>query len=338
MTSGNDAGTGRRGDPIRYGLEGGAMSYDLIIIGGGAAGLTAGIYAGRARAKTLLIEKMTPGGQAASTEAIENYPGFPEMISGMDLMERMSKQAERFGLETVIDRVESLRLKVEREIVVKTQSKEYEALSVIIAAGGEPRPLGIPGEKELRGKGVSYCATCDGPFFRDKEIIVVGGGNTAVQEALFLTEFGKKVTLIHRRDRLRATQVLQERALSHAKIALVWNSVVTGVLGKDRVEGVRVRNRQSGEEREIPGRGLFVLTGVRPSTDFLRGFLDMDEEGYLITDAGMRTSEEGIYACGDCRRKQFRQIVIACGEGATAAMAAQHYVDERKGTAYGNQG
>jgi thioredoxin reductase (NADPH) len=155
---------------------------------------------------------------------------------------------------------------------------------------------------------------------------------------LFLTEFGKKVTLIHRRDRLRATQVLQERAFAHAKIALVWNSVVTGVLGKDRVEGVRVRNRQSGEEREIPGRGLFVLTGVRPSTDFLRGFLDMDEEGYLITDEGMRTSEEGIYACGDCRRKQFRQVVIACGEGATAAMAAQHYVDKRKGTAYGNQG
>ncbi|MCD5401379.1 thioredoxin-disulfide reductase [candidate division NPL-UPA2 bacterium] len=328
------------------------MSYDLIIVGGGAAGLTAGIYAGRARMKTLLIEKVAPGGQAASTDIIENYPGFSEAISGPELTERMAKQAERFGLEMVIDKAESLKLKArlppachpagrssgqaERKIVVKAQKKEYVTLSVIVATGGEPRLLGIPGEEELKGRGVSYCATCDGPLFRNEEIVVVGGGNTAVQEALFLTEFGRKVTLIHRRDRLRATKVLQERALSHAKIEIVWDSVVTGVQGRTRVEGVQVRNRQTGEEREIPARGVFILTGIKPSTDFLRGSLKMDEEGYIITDENMKTSREGIYACGDCRRKQLRQIVIACGEGATAAMAAQHYVDRIKGTAYGD--
>ena len=314
--------------------------------------MTAGIYAGRARMKTLLIEKVAPGGQAASTDIIENYPGFPEAISGPELMERIAKQAERFGLELVVDKVENLKLKAhlraacepagrsggqaEKKIIVKAQKKEYTTLSVIIATGGEPRPLGVPGEEELRGRGVSYCATCDGPLFRNEEIVVVGGGNTAVQEALFLTEFGRKVTLIHRRDRLRATKVLQERALSHAKIEIVWDSVVTGVQGRTRVEGVQVRNRQTGEEREIPARGVFILTGIKPSTDFLRGSLKMDEEGYIITDENMKTSREGIYACGDCRRKQLRQIVIACGEGATAAMAAQHYVDRIKGTAYGD--
>lgn len=298
--------------------------------------MTSGIYAGRARMKTLLIEKVAPGGQAASTDIIENYPGFPEVISGLGLMERMAKQAERFGLKTIIDKVESLKFKAEKEMVVETQEKEYETLSVIIATGGEPRKLGIPGEEELQGRGVSYCATCDGPLFRNEEIIVVGGGNTAVQEALFLAKFGSKVALIHRRDRLRAAKVLQERALSHSKIEVIWDSVVTEIRGKTRVEGVRVRNRQSGEEKEVSARGVFIMAGIRPSTDFLHGFLEMDEEGYIITDENMRTSQEGIYACGDCRRKQLRQIVTACGEGATAAMAAQHYVDKMKGTAYGD--
>ncbi len=310
--------------------------YDLIIIGGGAAGLTAGIYAGRARMKALLIEKVFSGGQAASTDIIENYPGFPEAISGPELMERMAKQAERFGLETAIDEVEGLRFKAEKEIVVRTPKKEYVTLSVIIATGGEPCPLGIPGEEELRGRGISCCATCDGPLFRNEEIVVVGGGNTAVQEALFLAKFAEKVILIHRRDRLRAAQVLQERVLSHAKIEIVWDSVVTGVQGKTRVKGVQVRNRQTGEEREIPARGVFILTGIKPGTDFLRGCLEMNEEGYLITDENMKTSQEGIYAAGDCRRKQLRQIVTACGEGATAALAAQYYAERIKGTAYGD--
>lgn len=312
------------------------MSYDLIVVGGGAAGLTAGIYAGRARMKTLLMEKIAPGGQTASTDIIENYPGFPEAISGPELMERMTKQAERFGLEIVVDKVENLKRKAKKKIIVKARKKEYATLSVIIASGGEPRPLGIPGEEELRGRGVSCCATCDGPLFRNEEIVVVGGGNTAVQEALFLAKFAEKVTLIHRRDRLRAVKVLQERALSHAKIEIVWSSAVTGIQGKTRVEGVQVKNRQTGEEREIPARGVFVLTGIKPGTDFLRGCLEMDEEGYLITDEDMKTSQEGIYAAGDCRRKQLRQIVTACGEGATAALAVQHYVDRLKGIAYGN--
>lgn len=310
--------------------------YDLIIIGGGAAGLTAGIYSGRARIKTLLIEKIAPGGQTASTDIIENYPGFPEAISGAELMERMAKQAERFGLETALDEVGNLKFKTEKEIVVKTSKKEYVSLSVIIAVGGEPRPLGIPGEEKLRGRGVSHCATCDGPLFRNEDIVVVGGGNTAVQEALFLAKFAGKVTLIHRRDRLRATQILQEQAFSHAKIEIAWNSVVTGIQGKTRVEGVQVRNRQTGEEKEIPARGVFILTGIKPGTDFLRGCLEMNEEGYLITDENMKTSQEGIYAAGDCRWKQLRQIITACGEGATAALAAQHYVERIKGAAYGD--
>ncbi|MCD5397342.1 thioredoxin-disulfide reductase [candidate division NPL-UPA2 bacterium] len=312
------------------------MSYDLIVVGGGAAGLTAGIYAGRARMKTLLMEKIAPGGQTASTDIIENYPGFPEAISGPELMERMTKQAERFGLEMVVDKVENLKRKAKKKIIVKAQKKEYATLSVIIASGGEPRPLGIPGEEELRGRGVSCCATCDGPLFRNEEIVVVGGGNTAVQEALFLAEFVGKVILIHRRNRLRATKVLQERALSHAKIEIAWSSVVTGIQGKTRVEGVQVKNRQTGEERKIPARGVFILTGIKPSTDFLGDFLNMDGEGYIITDENMKTSQEGIYAAGDCRRKQLRQIVTACGEGATAALAVQHYVDRLKGIAYGN--
>lgn len=309
--------------------------YDLIIVGGGAAGLTAGIYAGRARMKTLLIEKIAPGGQTASTDIIENYPGFPEAISGPELMERMAKQAERFGLEIAMDKVEHLKRKAESKVIIKAQEKEYVALSVIIATGGEPRPLGIPGEEELRGRGVSYCATCDGPLFRNAEIVVVGGGNTAVQEALFLAEFVEKVTLVHRRDELRATKVLQERVFSHARIEIAWDSVVAKILGKTRVEGVQVRNRQSGEEREISARGVFILTGIKPSTDFLGDFLDLDDEGHILTDENMETSQEGIYAAGDCRQKQLRQTVTACGDGAIAALAAQHYLDRLKGTVYG---
>ncbi|MCD5390533.1 thioredoxin-disulfide reductase [candidate division NPL-UPA2 bacterium] len=319
--------------------------YDIIIIGGGVAGLTAGIYAGRAGMRTLLIEKISPGGQAATAGLIENYPGFPEPISGMELTDRMSRQAEKFGMEKVEGEVIGLKLRETEEEVssvnagrklVRTQNREYETLTVIVATGAEPKKLGVPGEEEFRGKGVSYCATCDGPLFRAQEIVMVGGGDTAVEEALFLTKFAKKVILVHRRDRLRATKLLQERALSNEKMELIWNCVVTEILGEDKVKGVRVKNRRSGEEKDISIQGVFISVGIKPGTAFLHSLVDMDEEGYIITDEKMKTSADGIYAGGDCRKKLLRQIVTACGEGATAAVAAQHYVEELKGTAYGD--
>lgn len=305
--------------------------YDIIIIGGGPAGLTAGIYASRARMKTLLIEKLSPGGQAVLTEIIENYPGFPEGISGPELMRRMKEQATATGLEIVSGEVTEI--EVEKKIV-RTKNKEYQALTIILASGVQPRKLGIPGEDRLLGKGVSYCATCDGPLFKEQDIVVVGGGNSAVEEALFLTKFAKKVTLIHRRDRLRATKILQERALTNKKIELAWDSVVTEILGKEGVTGIRVKNKKTEEEGEIPCKGVFISVGITPATGFLKGLVEMNKGGYVPTDENMKTSVDGIYAGGDCRKKLLRQIVTACGEGALASFAATKYVEELRGIAY----
>ena len=311
---------------------------DIVIIGGGPAGLAAGLYAVRAGMETLLIEKLSPGGQAILAERIENYPGFPEGISGGDLMGRMEKQARGLGLEIVsgeaIGIVQSAKLKVKSEKIIRTTDKEYGALAVIVASGAEARRLQVPGEEELRGKGVSYCATCDGPFFSDQDIVVIGGGDTAVEEALFLTKFAKKVTIIHRRDRLRATKILQQRALANKKIGFIWKSVVTKILGDGTVEGARVRDVKTGKVVDVSCKGIFVAAGITPNTEFLKGLVDMDTKGYILTDEDMRTSQEGIYACGDCRWKLLRQVVTACGEGALAAFAATKYVEELKGVAY----
>jgi thioredoxin reductase (NADPH) len=313
-------------------------SKDIVIIGGGPAGLAAGLYAVRAGVETLLIEKLSPGGQAILAERIENYPGFPEGISGGDLMSRIEKQARGFGLEVVsgeaIGIVQDAKCKIRSEKVVRTEDKEYGALAVIVASGAEARRLQVPGEEELRGKGVSYCATCDGPFFKDQDIVVIGGGDTAVGEALFLTKFAKKVTIVHRRDRLRASKILQQRALGNKGIGFIWKSVVTKILGDGTVEGIRVRNVKTGKVVDVPCKGVFVAAGITPNTGFLKGFVDIDEQGYVKTDENKRTSQEGIYACGDCRKKLLRQVVTACGEGATAAFAATKYVEELKGVAY----
>jgi len=308
--------------------------YDAIIIGGGPAGLTAGIYLSRARMNTLLIEKAMPGGQAILTEIIENYPGFPHGIAGPELMQKMEEQAVRFGLKIEYREVEEVKIKEDKTKVVKINNKEYKTMTIVLASGAEASKLSVPGEEELRGRGVSYCATCDAPFFKDQKIVVVGGGDTAIEEALYLTKFVREVTIIHRRDRLRATKILQERVFANKKINFTWDSVATKILGKEKVEGVLIQNKKTNEEKEISCQGVFVFVGNVPNSKFLNKIIKLDQKGYILTDDNMMTSQEGIYACGDVRKKLLRQVVTACGEGATAAFAAQKYIEELKGTSY----
>jgi len=303
---------------------------DLIIVGGGPAGLTAYIYAARARLKTLLIEKLSPGGQVLVTDFVENYPGFPEGLSGAELMERFIAHAKALGLEPLNGEAVGLMVEDELRLIQLSDGKVLSAPTVIIATGAAPKKLGVPGEKELTGKGVSYCATCDGPFFRDEVIAVVGGGNTAVQEALFLTRFVKKIYLIHRRDQLRATRILQERAFANPKIEFVWDSVVEEILGKEKVEGVRIKNRKTGGETFLEVGGVFVFIGLKPQTEWVNGVVALDEGGFVITDSEMRTSIPGVFAAGDVRAKACRQIVTAAGDGATAAYSAETYLSERR--------
>lgn len=311
--------------------------YDVIIIGGGAAGLTSGIYLTRARMDTLLIEKMSPGGQAILTEVIENYPGFPQGITGPELMQKIEEQALRFGLKIEYGEVVKVETKEEKQDkikIVKTDNQEYKTLAIIVASGTEARKLGVPGEEELRGRGISYCATCDAPFFQNQKIAVVGGGDTAIEEALYLAKFAQEITIIHRRDRLRATKILQERIFSNKKINFAWDSTVTKILGQGKVEGILIKNVKTGQEREIFCQGVFMFVGNIPNTKFLQGLIKLDDNGYIITDDNMMSSREGIYACGDVRKKILRQVVTACGEGATAAFAAEKYIEELKGFSY----
>ena len=311
--------------------------YDVIIIGGGPAGLTAGIYTSRARISTLLIEKLGIGGQASITDRIENYPGFIEGISGPELVHNMEEQAQSFGVKTIFDEVTRVEVSDEgniKKVFVHDDPEPYQCLSIIVAAGHEQRKLGVPGETEFTGRGVSYCATCDGAFFRDRAVAVVGGGDVAVEEALFLTRFVSKVYIVHRRDRLRATKILQERAAGNDKIAFVFDSVLDEVSGQTTVNGVKVRNVRTGQTEVLAVDGVFVFIGWNPNLSFLGTIVDRSEDGYIIVDKEMMTSREGIFACGDCCKKKLRQIVAACGDGATAAFSAQHYVEMIKGEAY----
>jgi len=311
--------------------------YDVIIIGGGPAGLTAGIYTSRARLSSLLIEKLGIGGQAAITDRIENYPGFIGGISGPELVHNMGEQAKSFGMRTVFGEVTNIEVSDEstiKKIFVNDDPEPYQCLSLIIAAGHEQRKLGVPGEEEYTGKGVSYCATCDGAFFRDLSVAVVGGGDVALEEALFLTRFVKKAHVIHRRDRLRATKILQERALSNEKIEFVFDSVLDEISGQTTLDSVKVRNLKTGERKDLGVNGVFVFIGWIPSLSFLGDIVEKSEDGYVIVDKEMGTSREGIFACGDCCKKKLRQIVAACGDGATAAFSAQHYVERIKGEEY----
>jgi thioredoxin reductase (NADPH) len=299
---------------------------DLIIIGGGPAGLTAGLYAARSRLKTLLIEKLSPGGQVLLTDSVENYPGFPDGISGFELVDRMRRQAENFGLAIRSQEVTRLNLLPKKKEVV-TDKGSLESRSLILTTGATPRKLAIEGEERLTGKGVSYCATCDGPFYRDREVAVIGGGDTAVEEALYLTRFASKVHLVHRRNALRATKLLQERAFAQEKMAFAWDSVPTRILGEAGVEEIELKNVKSGRLSRLRLDGVFVFIGYDPNNELVKGLLDLDSHGFVVTDNDLKTSVPGVFAAGDIRSKLLRQISTAVGEGATAAFAAERYLE-----------
>jgi thioredoxin reductase (NADPH) len=307
----------------------GDNTYDVLIIGGGPAGLTAGLYASRARLKGLLLEGMIVGGQMVTTDIVENYPGFPQGISGAELTTIMEEQAKRFGLMIEMGEVIGLEVAGGKKIV-KTAEREYRPEAIIICTGTEYRKLGIPGEAEFTGHGLSYCATCDGAFFQDSKIVVVGGGDSALTEALFLTKFAKEITIIHRRDALRATKIYQERAFSNPKINFLWNSVVEEIRGDQTVHSVLVKDVTSNEVREVPTEGVFMFIGIEPKTAFLKGVIELDESGYILVDENiLQTTVDGIFAAGDARKKLLRQVATAVGDGATAAFAAEKYLEER---------
>lgn len=300
--------------------------YDIAIVGGGPAGLTAGLYARRSRLQTILIERLTPGGQVLTTDWVENYPGFPEGISGFDLIEKMRTQAERFALPVINDEILSLSLEGPEKVLTGLQGR-YGTKALIIASGAAYKKLGVPGEALLGGKGVSYCATCDGPFFKDQEIAVVGGGDTAVQEAVYLTRFAKKVYLIHRRDQLRAVKVLQEKALAHPSIVPLWNSIVEAIEGTEEVTGLRIKKTDGSPGHVLQVQGVFICIGTQPNTDWLKGMVELDSQGFVLTDENMAANIPGVFAAGDVRRKPLRQISTAVGDGASAAYAAERYLE-----------
>jgi thioredoxin reductase (NADPH) len=304
---------------------------DVIVIGSGPAGYTAALYAARAQLRPLVFEgSVTAGGALMQTTDVENFPGFPDAITGPELMDAMRKQAERFGAELVADDVVAADLAADPK-VVKTDSGTYLARAVIIASGSRYKELGVPGEKLLGGHGVSWCATCDGFFFRGHDIAVAGGGDSAMEEALFLTRFGKSVTVIHRRDALRASKIMQDRALANPRIAFLWNSEVAEVLGTDKVTGLRIRNTKDGTEHVLPVTGLFVAIGHEPRSDLFAGQLATDADGYLLVDQpSTRTAIEGVFACGDVVDRTYRQAVTAAGTGCAAALDAERWLAARE--------
>lgn len=301
-------------------------TYDVIIIGGGGAGLTAALYTSRAKLSTLLLEKLAPGGQIALTDMVENYPGFPEGITGPEISQRMEAQAGKYGTEVIYEQASSIQKKNDHFQIALAQG-EFSARAVILASGASFRTLNVAGERELTGRGVSYCATCDGPFFKEKEIIVVGGGDSAMQEGIFLTRFAKKVTVVHRRDKLRAGPMLQERAMKHPKISFIWDTVVERVRGEKKVEGVLLKNLKQNQTQEFRTDGVFVFIGHDPNTGFLKGFVELDDKGYVKTNEFLQTSAPGVFAAGEVRAGAVKQLVAACGEGCEAALSAQAYLE-----------
>ncbi len=305
------------------------LDYDIAIIGGGPGGLSAAIYASRGGLDTVVFEKGLVGGQIVLTADIENYPGFEENLSGFDIADKMKKQANNFGTEFKMEEVLEVKPKGKIKSVV-TNSKEYKVRSIIIATGANPRKLGVEGEARLTGKGVSYCATCDGALYRDKIVAVVGGGDSAVEEALFLTRFARKVYIIHRRDKLRAIKLVRERAFRNEKIEIVWNSIVKEIEGKDFVENLKLHNKEDDRDFDLTIDGVFMYVGIIPNNKLVKEFVELDEQGFIQTDASMSTNIPGLYAVGDINQKVLRQVVTAASDGATAAFEAEKWIENTK--------
>jgi thioredoxin reductase (NADPH) len=299
----------------------------VLVLGSGPAGLSAALYAARAELEPVVLTGIELGGQAALTHTIENYPGFPDGVGGAELGELFQKQAERFGAKVEFETANSVDLSV-RPFKVSGDSGEYLADTLIIGTGARPNHLEIPGEYELTGKGVSYCATCDGWFFKDKKVVVVGGGDSALEEGLFLTRFATSVTIIHRRDSLRAGKVLQHRAFSNPKVNFIWNSIVTGVVGTDKVTAVKLTNLDSGAESEFPTDGVFIFIGHTPNTQMFKGQLEMDDLGYITANHLMETNVPGVFVAGEVADSHFRQVVTSAGMGAAAAIQATHFLEK----------
>lgn len=303
--------------------------YDVIILGSGPAGLTAAIYTARAKLQTLVISGNLPGGQLMTTSDVENFPGFPNGIFGPELMVNMRQQAERMEAVVMDDTATQVDFK-HRPFRIMTVDKEFEAEAVIVATGASPRKLGLKGEETFGGKGVSYCATCDGPFFKGEDLLVVGGGDSAVEEATFLTKFAKSIQLVHRRDKLRASKILQERAFENPKIKFLWNTVVTDISGDKKVHSVTVQHVETKEAKKIDCGGIFIAIGHDPNTQIFKGQLDMDEQGYLIIKNHTHTSVEGVFAAGDVHDHRYKQAVTAAGFGCMAAMDVEKYLQEKR--------
>jgi len=302
---------------------------DVIIIGSGPAGYTAGVYASRAKLSVLIISGTLPGGQLMTTSEVENYPGFPTGIFGPELMMNMRQQAERFGAAIVDDEVIQVDFK-KRPFTITTHSETYTADAVIVCTGASPRKIGIAGEQKFGGRGVSYCATCDGPFFRGEDIVVVGGGDTAVEEATFLTKFGKSVRIVHRRDSLRASKIMAEKALVNPKIKFAWNSVVTDITGDKKVAAVTIKDINTGKETKITAGGVFVAIGHEPNTAVFKGHLELDDKGYMVLKDQTRASVEGVFAAGDVHDHRYRQAVTAAGFGCMAAIDVERWLSDQR--------
>lgn len=301
--------------------------HDLIIIGAGPAGLTAALYAGRSRLDTLLVEKMAIGGRILMSESIENYPGFPGGVSTHELMGRMEQQVRELGVKIINEEVADLDCSNK---TIKTASATYEAGAIIIASGARPRKLGVPGEEKFTGRGVSYCATCDAPFFKEKKVIIIGGGNAVAEEAIYLSRFASSVSVVHRRQDLRATAILQEKMQQNKKINFILNSIVTQIKGSLKVESATIKDLLNGKEYDFNCDGIFIYIGQEPETAFLKCKIKIDEVGLIITDDNMATSIEGVFACGDCRKKALYQVINACGDGAVAADSAYKYIVNKR--------
>ncbi len=302
------------------------MTYDLIIIGAGPAGLTAGLYAGRFRLHTLILEKICAGGQIITSPSIENFPGFPGGISTQELIDRLKKQVDDLGVAVKMEEVYEVIADSEDIYKIKTDGDVYEAKSVIIASGAQPKRLFVNGEDRLVGRGVSYCATCDAPLFRNKQVVVVGGGDKAVEEAVFLANYAEKVTIIHRRQELRASKILEEKAGANPKINFLLDTIVQEILGENKVEAVKINNTKTEQVSVFPCQGIFIFVGIKPNTEFVKNVLNINNAGFIITDQCLNTSRAGIFACGDCVEKSLYQVITGCSDGAVAADSAHKYL------------